>query len=147
MGDKRPTISKREFTEAMSVPQVVRAINKLELPVKDHDELFSHLDRDRCGEMTPAEMQKRLETMKRPANRFDIACLTASIGGSVTYVHRMEKRTDALLHELKDLKWRMRQSFLELNQLTRTDNDSGQVPEVVLRKAGKIYNPTPPGPP
>lgn len=145
--DGRKMIGRREFQEAMSVSFVQRAIEKLDLPCETPEGLFQHLDRDRCGEMTPQEFQGRLETMKRPANRFDIACLTASIGGSVTYVNRMETRTDTLLTELRDLKVRMRRSFAELNHLTRTDQDSGQVPEVVLRKAERIFNPVPPGSP
>lgn len=143
--DGRTSIGKREFQEATSVTVVQRALAKLDLPVTDYEELFQHLDRDRCGEILPEEFQARLETMKRPANRFDIACLTASIGGSVTYVTRMEQRSKVLLDDLHTLKVGMRRSFSELHALTKTDADS--VPEVVLRKAGRIYNPVPPGPP
>jgi len=142
--DGKSTIGRREFQEACSVSVVQRALAKLDLPVADYEELFQHLSIG-CGEVTPEEFQKRLETLKRPANRFDIACLTASIGGSVTYVTRMERRSEVLLEDLHDLKVKMRRSFSELHGLTKTDTDS--VPEVVLRKAGRIYNPVPPGPP
>lgn len=145
--DQRNTIGHREFNDAMSVKHVENAIKRLDLPVADNEQLFQHLARDSGNEMTPAEFQKRMETILRPANRFDIACLTAGIGGSVTHVHRMDKRTDELINDLRGLKVRMRRSFSELNQMTRTGQESGDVPEVVLRQAGRIFNPIPPGPP
>lgn len=134
-------IDAREFEDSSSVPQVRRALDKLNLPVTGTEELFNHLDTENVGHLTAAQLQKGLEKLTQPATRFDIACLTATIGGSVTYTGRITKRADGVIDSLEEMRHLMSQSFAELNKMTHND-----VPEVALRKKGIIYNPVPPGP-
>jgi len=138
--DDRSTIKLRDLRESMGLGQIRDAFKKLELPVKSTEELFVHLDKRCEGAITLQEFEKGLLGLKKPASRFDIACLTARIGGSVTYVARLESRTDKLNDELIELKTSIGKAIKTLHLFANAENRD---PEVLLRRDGKIK----PGPP
>jgi hypothetical protein len=141
------TLTKRDFLDAMSVPQLASAFRKLDLPLPDIESLFRHMDHQRSGRITLAQFEKSLTNMKTPATRFDVACLTATLGGSSTSVSRLERRADSALSKLETVKRTLTHSFGELSALAEPDSETGQVPEVMLRRMGKIVNVREPPPP
>lgn len=145
--EERTGLDRRELEEAMSVPQISAAFKHLELPVGNVDELFSHLDRDKSGSITVEEFEAGVRLMKMPAKRFDVACLTATVGGHVTFVKNLEKRCDGLVGEMEYLADTLNSAFAELSTLVDPNSDTGAVPEVILRKAGRIRNCQPPAQP
>jgi len=136
----REFLTKRDFQDAMSIPQLALVFRRLELPLLNTESLFRHIDHQRKGRITLEQFEKTLTNLKKPANRFDVACLTATLGGSSTSVLRLERRADAVLGKLESVKRTLSSSFAELNVLAQPDQETGQVPEVVLRRAGAIVN-------
>lgn len=141
--EDRETLTRADLRDAMFVPAVAKAFRRLELPVEDVDELFLNLDTERRGEITLDELEKGMQIMKQPTTRFDVACLTARIGGSVTFAGRLHKRTEAMYDQLGALREALEGAFDDLGALADPESDSGQVAEVGLRQAGKIHIPPP----
>eukprot|EP00927_Polykrikos_kofoidii_P078267 TRINITY_DN75114_c0_g1_i1.p1 TRINITY_DN75114_c0_g1~~TRINITY_DN75114_c0_g1_i1.p1 ORF type:complete len:449 (-),score=73.06 TRINITY_DN75114_c0_g1_i1:79-1353(-) len=128
----------RDFQDALQLPQILLAFRRLELPVSDLTELFKHLDRRRVDAITLDEFSNGLLNLKRPASRFDVACLTANIGGSATFVTRLEKRTQNLGGELEAVSKCLNKALHELQHLATSEEGMGSVPEVNARRQGKI---------
>merc|ERR1712046_262114 len=101
--EDRTTMRIRDFKDAMRIPSIKRALKQLDLPLTNILDLFKHLDVHKLGEVTIPEVRKGIINLKSPASRFDIACLAAKLGGSVTYVSRLEGRTDMLVGTVKEL--------------------------------------------
>jgi len=133
--EEKDGLTLRDFQDAMQLPQVAHAIRQLDLPVSDIKHLHTHLDKRRCGEVTAEEFEKGCLLLKMPASRFDVACLTANIGGSVTYVSRLENRCDDMMDELTGCNVAIARASKELNEFRLS---MGDVPEVGLRKDGRI---------
>jgi len=129
-----------ELSDAMSIPQVARAFKQLDLPatVSDVKTLFNHLDKERAGEITLDQFQRGLEMMKKPANRKDVACLTAGVGGVTTGISRIERRAEKMIRRLDRLGGTLNTAFAMLGAFVDPSSDMGQVPEVVLRRAHTI---------
>lgn len=145
--EDKTEICSRDLQEAISVPQVAAAFKQLELPVQDVKELFSHLDRDRSGAISMQELETGIKQMKQPATRFDVACMTAQIGGSGQCVDQLKQRCKHLHRDLDSLKIHLGSAFAELSCLIQADCSTGQVPEVILRRAGRIQLGRPPAQP
>lgn len=145
--DDRTTITIRELKDAQFVPAVAKAFKQLDLPLTDMTELFRHLDKNRKGAITPQEFEQNLSIMVKPSTCLDVCSLTASIGGSVTYVSRMGQRSDFLIEQMDTLRDLLETSYSELGKLSDPNLVSSPVAEVGLRQKGVIYNPIPPGPP
>jgi len=141
--DEKSALEFQDLQDAMAVPQVAGAIRQLELPVEDLRQLFNHLDKDRKGRIDLLQLEKGLVQLKKPATRFDVACLTANIGGSVTFVNRLEARSDELEEELGFLHLLIAKARDALRKLATSADGMGNDPDVILRKAGKIKMPPP----
>lgn len=136
--EDRETLITKDLAEAMLVPQVGKALKDLNLPVKGVQELFDHLDKQRLGEITVQELKQGLTQMKKPAGRFDIACLSASMGGCCTYTARMERRAVEAHDRLVMLRGKLHGAFSELEQLHKPGGPMSTMPELMLRQAGLI---------
>mmetsp|Transcript_83008 Transcript_83008/g.216377 ORF Transcript_83008/g.216377 Transcript_83008/m.216377 type:complete len:433 (-) Transcript_83008:35-1333(-) len=145
--DDRTTITERELRDAQFVPAVAKAFKQLDLPLTDMKELFRHLDKNRKGAITVEEFEHHLRNMVKPSTALDVCSLTASIGGSVTYVSRMGRRSDVLMDQMDTLRDLLETSYSELGRLADPHLVTSPVAEVGLRQKGVIYNPIPPGPP
>jgi len=145
--DDRTTITSRELRDAQYVPAVGKAFKQLDLPLNDMDELFRHLDKTRQGAITPEDFERNLCLMVKPSTALDVCSLTASIGGSVTYVGRMGRRSDVLITQMDTLRDLLETSYYELGRMADPNRVSTPVAEVGLRQKGSIHNPIPPGPP
>mmetsp|Transcript_94178 Transcript_94178/g.304278 ORF Transcript_94178/g.304278 Transcript_94178/m.304278 type:complete len:434 (-) Transcript_94178:157-1458(-) len=143
MMDQRATLDYVELQDAMSVPQVASALKGLDLPVLDIKELFAHLDKGRQGEITLEAFGSGLRLMKQPASRFDIACLSATIGGSVTFTGRLKARATAMHDRLEGLGQTLAAAFEEVEQVARHGHAS-EAPELHLRRTGRIECGRPP---
>jgi hypothetical protein len=139
--EDRVTLRLRDIRESMALPKIKEWYKRLELPVKSTEELFVHLDKRCEGAITLQEFESGIIGLKKPASRFDIACLTARIGGSVTYVSRLEDRTDKLNDELLSLKASIDRAITTLHSFANAENRD---PEVLLRRDGKIKAGPPP---
>merc|ERR1712113_689477 len=122
--------------EALSVPQAEAALKFLELPVTDVTELFSHIDKDKRGEISKEQFQEGLTQLKRPASRQDAAMLTASIGGIGYTVDCLEQRAEDVVSKMNRLNSTLGTAFAGLRELA--EGSAGQDVEVFLRKVGCI---------
>jgi len=148
--DERTTIDLRTLSESMCVPAVKKAYDQLDLPLRTPEDLMDHLDRARSGTLTVEDFGHGVAAMKKPSTNYDVACLTATIGGSVTYCTRIERRSQKLVDQLDELRYVLGSSFVELGKIAQpggASSETEQVPEVHLRLAGRIFNPVPPEPP
>lgn len=125
----------KDLRDSMINDDVRSSFKLLDLPVKSTEELFNHIDRDNTGEITIEAFHNGLMALKKPASRFDLACLTAKIGGSVTYVARLEHRTDILAEDIRGLKKSIGEAISILHDFANADH---REPEVVMRRAGII---------
>lgn len=136
--EDRPTIDEHSLRDAMSVPEVSAAFNRLELPVKDVEELFEHLDKHHKGEITIQQFEHGLAELKNPSNRFDMACLSATVGGAASFAKVLSMRAGYTSGGLSRLQADLEPAFALLEELSRPEGGMGQVPEVRFRAAGKI---------
>jgi hypothetical protein len=136
--EDRTTLDEHSLRDALSVPEVAAAFKRLDLPVKDVEELFEHLDRHHKGEITIQEFEHGLSELNQPSNRFDMACLSATVGGAATFAKVLSMRTGYCSGGLSQLKADLEPAFALLEELARPEGGMGQVPEVRLRAAGKI---------
>eukprot|EP00929_Paragymnodinium_shiwhaense_P025306 TRINITY_DN15343_c0_g1_i1.p1 TRINITY_DN15343_c0_g1~~TRINITY_DN15343_c0_g1_i1.p1 ORF type:complete len:459 (+),score=122.76 TRINITY_DN15343_c0_g1_i1:73-1449(+) len=144
MMEEKDELTLRDLQDAFMIPQVSHALRQLELPFADLKELFLHLDKQRRGAITVDQFEKGLQLLKVPAARFDVACLTANIGGSVSFCSRLQTRTDNICGDLRELKTTIGCALDELRRLATSEDEMGKVPEVVLRRQGKIKPGVPP---
>mmetsp|Transcript_21743 Transcript_21743/g.61693 ORF Transcript_21743/g.61693 Transcript_21743/m.61693 type:complete len:461 (-) Transcript_21743:151-1533(-) len=138
MVEERYKLQFIDIEEALLIPQIAAALRDLQLPVKGTRELFEHLDKRRVGEISVLELRHGLALMKNPATRFDIACLSATIGGSCTFTARIEQKAIAAYDELCDLSTTLETAFSELELLHLPGGKMSEMPELVLRKNGRI---------
>jgi len=127
-----------ELQVAMHLPDVADGLKALDLPVSDIKQLFLHLDRHRQGEITVEEFKEGLHRMKNPATRFDIACLSATIGGSVSFTERLEQRAQRTCASFQHLKATLQDAFSDLEELHLPGGAMSEMPELLLRKEGRI---------
>lgn len=143
MVEERTELIFSDLEEGMLIPGVAVALKDLQLPVQSIVELFDHLDKKREGHITVENMRKGLAQLKMPATRFDIACLSATIGGSCTFTKRVEKRSVSSYEKLCKLSVQLDSAFSELELLHLPGGQMAEMPELVLRKNGRIENGVP----
>lgn len=134
--EDRTTIDLKELVDAMSVTAFAQAFKELELPVSTISELFLHLDHTGSGEITIDEFEAGITKMKSSSSRFDVAILTATVGGASTFVNTMDGRTETVLEDLQSVRQKLSGAFAELRELAL--HEVQQVPEVRLRAMGCI---------
>jgi len=145
--DNREALTARDFRDSWGAPQVAQAVKKLDLPITDPEELFEHLDKTHIGTVSVEDFDRGLVNMKRPATRYDVACLTATIGGSVTYTGRIARRANRFITNMDELRFLLGTSFAELSQLAGGEEEESKQnvpPEIFLRQSHAIFNPEPP---
>lgn len=134
----RTTIDLKEMSDAMSNPKFFQAFKELELPVESANELFKHLDGNEAGEISMHAFETGLLKMKSSSSRFDVAILTATVGGAAGFVCDMEGRTDGVLQDLRRARGSLQDAFSDLRALALREVEHS--PEVRLRAEGRIYN-------
>lgn len=134
----RTTIDLKELSDAMSNPKFFQAFKALQLPVESSADLFKHLDATDAGEITMQAFETGLLKMKSSSSRFDVAILTATVGGAAGFVCDMEGRTDAVLQDLRRVRGSLQGAFSDLRAAALREVERS--PEVRLRAEGRIYN-------
>lgn len=134
---ERSYIDQQELQDAFAIPEIVDAFEVLELPVKDAGTMFAQLG---CDSMvtTVDELIDGITKLSASALPFDTCCLTATIGGTASYATRLVDRSHEVFHNLRDIRHTLKAGIAELDRAIVEDDDLNQVPEVVLRKAGRI---------
>lgn len=134
---ERNYIDYQELQDAFAIPEIVNAFQVLELPVHDAATMFAQLG---CDDFitTVEELMDGIQKLSQKALPFDTCCLTATIGGTASYATRLVARSDDVVHNLRDIRRTLKAGIAELNRAIVEDDDLKEVPEVVLRKAGKI---------
>merc|ERR1712203_592825 len=128
----------RELREGMEVPHIAAAFKELDLPVTDLQQLLEHLDTRRAGEITLDEFEQGCHKMKEPASRIDMARLMASLNGRVELADGMELRCERLSTNLGNLAERLGGAFAELREHVMCPDVRDKIPEVSLRRAGRM---------
>lgn len=144
----RTTLRKRDIRDAMFTRSVNDAMDNLALPLAVPDELWTHLDfqNRRTGEMSIEEFTTGITSLVKPSTPTDVCALTARLGGSVTYMSRMGRRSMMLRSDLKDLRKLLSGSYDSLAKLADPASKE-QMAEIGLRLQGIISNREPPPPP
>lgn len=136
---ERDFIDFQEVKDVFSVPEVLQALKTLELPITDAGQLWMQLGATNENFRTTVdEMMASIEALTSKATPFDTCCLTARIGGTATFTTRLVTRADDMVHELKDIRHLLKFGIDELSRAAAEDEDLKEVPEVLLRKAGRI---------
>mmetsp|Transcript_51404 Transcript_51404/g.122168 ORF Transcript_51404/g.122168 Transcript_51404/m.122168 type:complete len:350 (-) Transcript_51404:108-1157(-) len=138
--EDRQGIDFLELKEAMEIPQVAAAFKQLDLPVPDPDKLFKQIDKRRAGEVSVQEFKEGLLRLKEPATRVDYARLAARLGGKVTYMDRVEARTEDLRRKLHQTAESLSFAMEKLGSYTESEGVSEWLPEVPLRAQGRMLS-------
>lgn len=134
----RNFIDYQELRDALSIPEILGAIQHLEMPVSDALTLFEHVDVMQSGRITLEDLMESIKALTSKATPFDTCCLTARIGGTATFTTRLVTRTDVVASELSELRRKLELGIEELTRASLEDEDLTSVPEVFLRKSGHI---------
>jgi len=134
----RDFIDLQELKDALLIPEIALGFHQLELPLKDAETLFSHVDDKDHGRVSLHQLIECIEVLGMPATTFDTCCLTARIGGTATFTTRLVTRTDKLINRLQDLGALLTCGIEELTRAAIEDPDLTEVPDIQLRKAGRI---------
>jgi len=138
--EDRKSIDFLELKEAMEIPQVAAAFTQLDLPVPEPYKLFKQIDKRNRGHVSVEEFKEGLLRLKEPATRVDYARLAARLGGKVTYMDRVEARTEVLRQKLHDTAKALSFAMEQLGSYTESQGVSEWLPEVPLRAAGKMMS-------
>jgi len=134
----RDFIDYMEVRDAFLVPEIIHAIKILELPMQTPEALFAHVDITESGRISVDELLKAIQVLISKATPFDTCCLTARIGGTATFSTRLVARTEKVEEKLADIRQTLSLGMKELSRAAEEDEDLTQVPEVGLRKEGRI---------
>lgn len=147
--DGRSALRVRDIRDSLQTNAVKRAFDGLELPLQVPDELWHYLDSQirKTGEMSVEEFTNGVLALVKRSTPTDVCALTARLGGSVTYITRMGRRTADLRSDLEDLRSLLHTSYEELAKLADPNVKGGQMAEVGLRMSRAIANRDLPGPP
>lgn len=135
----RTFVDQRELKDAMCIPRVAEAFRSLGLPVQSVEELLEHIDTKQRGHVSVDELLTGMELMKQPATRLDSAKLTATVGGNQAFAANLSDRGEKLVQRIGALRHNLQMAFDKLEMLTDTDNPLGKDPQLMLRRAGRIY--------
>eukprot|EP00930_Biecheleria_cincta_P083622 TRINITY_DN73158_c0_g1_i1.p1 TRINITY_DN73158_c0_g1~~TRINITY_DN73158_c0_g1_i1.p1 ORF type:complete len:434 (-),score=78.88 TRINITY_DN73158_c0_g1_i1:117-1418(-) len=136
---ERDFIDFQEVSDAFSSPDIVNVFKTLELPITDALALWTQLGAKTEDFRTSLDdLMTSIEALTSKATAFDTCCLTARIGGTATFTTRLVARADDVVHEFKDIRQLLKAGIDELSRAAVEDEDLKEVPEVLLRKAGKI---------
>lgn len=137
---ERNFIDWQEVKDAFADPDLITAFQTLELPIKDANQFFTQLGAadDEDYRIGIDEFMDTIKVLTSKATAFDTCCLTARIGGTATFTTRLVGRTDGMVHDLRDIRKMLKLGVDELSRAAVEDEDLKEVPEVLLRKAGKI---------
>lgn len=144
--EERTTIDLIELRDALEIPSVATCFRALEMPFPDVDTLFEHLDLHKKGELTLDQFKEGLYRLKEPASRLDYARLAAFLGGKVTYMGRVEQRSEVLRKRVKSTAEKLSIAVAKLGVYAQSEDVESWLPEVKLRKAG-VISMAPPIPP
>lgn len=134
----RKFIDYQELRDALSIPEILSAIQHLEMPVSDALTLFEHVDVMQTGCITLEDLMESIKSLTSKATPFDTCCLTARIGGTATFTTRLVTRTEVVASELQELRKKLELGIEELTRASIEDEELTSVPEVFLRKSGHI---------
>jgi len=135
---ERTTMDFAELRDAWMVPQVKAAFKHFELPMQDPYTLFEHVDKRKDGFITVNQLMYEIDFLTQKATPFDTCCLTARIGGTATFTTRLVQRTDEVASQLEFVGSKLAIGMEALSRAVVENEDLTQVPEVLLRKQGKI---------
>jgi hypothetical protein len=139
--DDRETLDFKELQEGMMVPQVKTAYDRLELPVTDLHQLWIHLDTERAGEISTDEFEAGCLSLLEPANRFDMASLSAKLNGRAAFGDHLAHRCDDVVEDMSVLFQKLSYGFAKMREHVLSEDVNTLIPEVGLRQAGKMYVP------
>lgn len=134
---ERTYIDYQELQDAFIIPEIVSAFKVLELPVHDAATMFAQLGNSTFV-TTVDELMDGIVKLSQKATPFDTCCLTATIGGTASYTTHLCERSTDVIDSLHDIRKTLRVGIDELTRAAAEDPELKEVPEVVLRKAGKI---------
>jgi hypothetical protein len=139
--DDRDALDYKELQEAMLVPQVKHAYQRLNLPVTDLHQLWLHLDQDLDNEVSLEDFESGCLSLLEPAKRFDMACLSAKLNGRAAFGQRLSDRCDHVVDDLEVLSSKLSYGFAKMRTYVMSEDVNTLIPEVSLRQAGKMYIP------
>lgn len=134
---ERSHIDYQELQDAFMIPEIVSAFQVLELPVTDAATMFAQLG-NHDFVTTTDELMDGIVKLSQKATPFDTCCLTATIGGTASYTTHLCARSTDVVDTLRDIRHTLKFGIDELTRAVQEEPDLKEVPEVVLRKAGKI---------
>jgi len=141
--EDRDLLDLREIKEALQVPQVRKAYEELDLPVTDLQQLWAHLDTHSDGEITLDQFEYGCMVLLEPAKRYDMATLSAKLNGRGVFCDSLSKRCDATVQDMDHLFSRLTIGFAKMREYVMSEDVKDLLPEVSLRRAGKMHIPRP----
>merc|ERR1712137_404365 len=100
-------------------------------------------DRGKRGEITIEQFSNGLQALTEPATRYDLACVSASLGGCTAYAAKLEGRAVDCSERVSKLKDLLGEAYREVTNYANDDSGMGKVGAVMLRRTGAIQPPTP----
>merc|ERR1719198_1344888 len=136
--EARTTLDFREIKEAMALPSVKKVYDELHLPVTDINQLWTYLDPFSTGEITTDEFEHQCMMLLEPANRHDMAHLSARLNGRATFADRLGERCDVVVQDLDDTFAKLTFGFSKLRHHVLSEDVNDIFAEVGLRRSGKM---------
>eukprot|EP00913_Durusdinium_trenchii_P025151 g23610.t1 len=111
----RKFIDYQELRDALSIPEILSAIQHLEMPVSEA------WPRSGRSWSTSLDLMESIKSLTSKATPFDTCCLTARIGGTATFTTRLVTRTEVVASELQELRKKLELGIEELTRASIED--------------------------
>merc|ERR1719375_726649 len=135
--DGNGILEQEEVEDVMANPEICRTLDEMDLPVENAQDLFNLLDLDRSGAISFDEFVGGCLRLRTPLTPLESMGAVVAVGADVERLGKIEARAIAIRGGLEELVQGLGDAFAQLR--SRTDQLCRDLPEVGLRREGRIW--------